>query len=106
MRKLLLIHVTKLEGDVGFNMSELSSVVELLGKDNEKRLKDGITDLLLQQFEHDLEDKYKYDYIVSFDSIFDEVKREIEEDLKMMMITAYKEKFEKRLEKLLREYSE
>ena len=46
------------------DLRDISFVATLLGEDNEKRLKDGITDLLLRQVEMDLQDKYKYDYIL------------------------------------------
>lgn len=40
-------------------MGELTGIMNLLGEENAKRLKDGITDLLLQQVERDIE--YDYD---------------------------------------------
>ncbi len=46
-------------------MEELKGIINLLGEDNEKRLKDGITDLLLQQVETDIEEKYR-DCAISF----------------------------------------
>lgn len=73
-------------------MEELTMIAKLLGEKNEKRLKDGITDLLLQQVERDMEDKYQYDYIIAFDVIYDEVKRQIESEFKEKLIEKYRER--------------
>jgi hypothetical protein len=72
----------------------MEGLVKLLGEENEKRLKDGITDLLLQQVEIDLHDKYEYDFILAFDDIYEEVKEEIKETVKQKMMKEYMKKLD------------
>lgn len=81
-------------------MEELTGIMKLLGEENEKRLKDGITDLLLRQVERDLEDKYQYDYILAFDDIYEEVKAQIEKEFKEKLTEKYREQMNKELEKM------
>lgn len=81
-------------------MENITQIANLLGEDNEKRLKDKITDLLIEQVESDLEDRYKYDYILAFDSIYEEVKEKIEEEFKEKLMEKYRERMNKELEKI------
>lgn len=78
----------------------MENIVKLLGEENEKRLKDGITDLLLQQVERDLEDKYQYEFILAFDDIYEEVKTQIEEEFKEKLAEKYREQMNKELGKM------
>ena len=64
------------------NLKELTTIAKLLGEENEKRLKDAITDALIQTAEDDIRERYKYDYIIAFDSIYEEVNRELQEEMK------------------------
>lgn len=84
-------------------MEELTKIARLLGEDNEKKLKDGITQMLLNQAECDLEDKYRYDYCIEFDDIYDELKREIKEEVKEKLRRKYMESLDKKMEKWLKE---
>ena len=81
-------------------MENLNSIINLLGEDNEKRLKDGITDLLLEQVERDLADRYEYDYIIAFDHLFEEAKELIEKEFKEKLAEKYREQMNKELEKM------
>lgn len=81
-------------------MEELTGIMKLLGEENEKRLKDGITDLLLQQVERDLEDKYQYEFILAFDDIYEEVKTQIEEEFKEKLAEKYREQMDKEFGKM------
>ena len=74
-------------------MENITQIANLLGEDNEKRLKDKITDLIM-------EDRYKYDYILAFDSIYEEVKEKIEEEFKEKLMEKYRERMNKELEKI------
>ena len=81
-------------------MENLTNIINLLGEENAQRLRDGITDLLLHQVERDIEDKYQYDYIIAFDSLFEEVKEKIEEEFKEKAVEKYRERMDKELEKM------
>lgn len=82
------------------DLRDLSVVATLLGEDNEKRLKDGITDLLLRQVELDLEDKYRYDFILAFDDIYKDVKEEIEEEFREKLAKKYRQHLNKALKEV------
>ena len=75
-------------------MEELTGIMKLLGEDNEKRLRDGITDLLLEQVERDLRDRYEYNYILAFDDIYEEVKNQMEKEFKKKLVEKYREQME------------
>lgn len=82
------------------DLKDLSIVAKLLGEDNEKRLRDGITDLLLYQVECDLKDKYRYDYILAFDDIYKDVKEEIEDEFKEKLAKKYRQHMNKKLKEI------
>lgn len=82
------------------DLKELSVVASLLGEDNAKRLRDGITDLLLRQVEMDLEDKYRYDFILAFDDIYKDVKEEIEDEFKEKLAKKYRQYMNKALKEM------
>lgn len=77
---------------------ELLGIAKLLGEENEKKLKDGIVDLLLRQVEQDIEDKYKTYYILDFDDIFEEIKRDVESVVKEKAMEKYMESIDKLIE--------
>ena len=84
-------------------MEELTGIMKLLGEENEKRLKDGITDLLLQQVERDIEDKYQYNYIIAFDDIFEEVRVQIEKEFKEELANKYRKLMEEKMKSVFAE---
>lgn len=77
------------------NLKELTTIAKLLGEENEKRLKNAITDLLIHQFEDDLENMTEY--MCDYSEIFDEVRKEVTSIMKDKITKAYlakaKEKF-------------
>ena len=79
-------------------MKDLTNIISLLGEENEKRLKDGITDLLLQQVERDIADKYEYNYIIAFDELFEEVRAQIEEEFKETLAEKYRALMNKKID--------
>lgn len=81
-------------------MENITKIAELLGEDNAKKLKDGITDSLLKMAQNDIEEKYRYDYVTAFDDIFEEVKNEIKNDFKTRMMAIYTEKINKKIEEI------
>lgn len=78
-------------------MEELTTIARLLGEDNEKKLKDGIVDLLLNQAKLDLEAKYEYDYSIDFDDIYDEIKKEVRDEIKEKLKRRYMEFVEQKM---------
>lgn len=68
-------------------MAQLNELAKLLGENNERRLKDGITDLLLEQVADELRDNY--DYLIDYNHLFDEVIDEIREEFKSRVREKY-----------------
>ena len=81
-------------------MENITQIARLLGEENAKRLRDEITDMLIQQVDRDLEDRYKYEYIIAFDYLYEEVKEQIEEEFKEKLAAKYRDKMNKILEKI------
>lgn len=79
-------------------MKELVKIVELLGEENEKRLKDTITDLLIEQVENDLNDMSCY--MIDYESLFDEIRDEVKNNLKTKFTKKYMEKAERKFSEL------
>jgi hypothetical protein len=82
-------------------MKELTKLAMLLGEDNEKRFKDAITDLLINQFEDDLQNMT--DYMCDYDEIFDEVRKEVTSIMKEKIKIIYLEKAETKFNELFGE---
>lgn len=82
-------------------MENLSKMANLLGEENEKRLKDAITDLLIHQFEDDLLNMCEY--MCDYGEIFDEVRKEVTSIMKNKITKAYVAKAEARFDELFGE---
>lgn len=82
-------------------MENLSNIAKMLGEDNEKRLKDAMTDLLIQQFEDDLTNMT--DYMFDYEGIFDEVRKEVTSIMKEKISKAYLAKVEAKFDELFGE---
>ena len=80
-------------------MKELTQIAALLGEENEKKLKDTVTTMLIKRVEEDLDDMCTY--IIDFEEAFDEVRRAIQEDVKKMMYEKYMAKMEEKMNELL-----
>jgi C4-type Zn-finger protein len=79
-------------------MKELTKLATLLGEDNEKRFKDAMTDLLINQFEDDLQNMSEY--MCDYEEIFDEVRKEVTCIMKDKITKAYIEKAEAKFAEL------
>lgn len=60
---------------------------KLLGEENEKKLQDAMTDVLIRQFEDDLENMTQY--MCDYEEIFDEVRKEVTAIMRDKIIKAY-----------------
>lgn len=77
---------------------ELLGIAKLLGEENEKKLKDGIVELLLRQVEQDIEHKYQSYYILDFDDIFEEIQKDVESVIKEKVMEKYMGSIDKLIE--------
>lgn len=82
-------------------MEELTKISKLLGEENEKRLKDTITDLLIEQVENDLNDMNYF--MIDYESLFVEAKEEVKAIMKDKLMKKYMEKAEDKLSELFEE---
>ena len=71
---------------------ELLNIVNLLGEENEKKLKDGITDLLLERIEEDLHDIAIY--LIDLETMFENIKEELEKEVKEKVSKMYMDKLD------------
>jgi hypothetical protein len=85
-------------------MEELTKIARLLGEDNEKKLKDGIVELFLNQVKLDLEEKCKYEFCIDFDDIFDEAKEEFREEIKEEIKERCKRRYAEYIEQKMMEF--
>lgn len=77
------------------------TIIELLGKENVEELKKGVTELLIERVKDDLEDfdEYLFDY----GRLLDEVKDEVEANLKKKLTKIYEKKTEAKIAELCAE---
>lgn len=82
-------------------MKELTKIAEFLGEENEKKLRDNITDILIERFEEDLDDMNCY--MIDYDCLFDEIQNEVRNALKTKIAKKYMEKAEQKFSELFKE---
>ena len=82
-------------------MDNLSNIAKLIGEDNKKRLKDSITDMLIDHLEEDLSNMSIY--LIDFESMMDEIRGDIEDRVREKIIVNYTKKIEDKLDKYLKE---
>lgn len=81
-------------------MEELTKLATIIGEDNEKRLKDSITDLLIKRVEEDLENFQ--DWIVDLNYLYDQVNSEVYKIVKDKMVEKYLEKMNVRIDEMFK----
>ena len=82
-------------------MENITEIAKLLGEENEERLKDTITNLIIDHIDDELSD---YDrYLIDWDNLLYEVSQEVEQRIKDRIFNIYMDKAEAKLEKLLAE---
>lgn len=61
-------------------MEELLAITKVLGEENEKRFKDAVTDLLIEQVKGDLENMCNY--LIDWEELFEEIRSEIKDEFR------------------------
>lgn len=77
-------------------MEQLTKIAELLGEDNAKRLKDTITDMIIEQVKSDMDNMTVY--LIDFEAVLDGIRRDIERDVRERLANEYVEVLRKRLD--------
>ena len=81
-------------------MDGMLKIAELLGEDNAQKLKDGITEMLLDYVRANLENFSEY--LLNFEKLFDEVCEEVSDKVKDKMIKKYTKEVGKKFEEAFR----
>ena len=79
-------------------MEELLAITKVLGEENEKRFKDEVTDLLINQVKDDLSSMCNY--LIDWEELFDEIREELKEEFKTRLREKYMRIAEDRLTEL------
>lgn len=77
-------------------MKKITEIAAILGEENEKRLKDSITDLIIKQVEEDLKDMSTF--LIDFNDVFDDLRRDVEKEVKNKIAEMYMNKLGEMLE--------
>ena len=79
-------------------MEKILEITRLLGEENANKIKDKITEMLIERVQEDLNEMGVY--LVDFESLFDEVIDEVRTDLKNKIAQKYMEKAEEKFSEL------
>ncbi len=79
-------------------MENVMKIVSLLGEYNVKRLRDGITDLLLEQVSQELNDMSVW--LIDYESLLDEIREDVKADIKKRILPKYQAAVEKKVEEI------
>ena len=77
---------------------ETSVIAKLLGETNEQKIKDEITNILIEAIREDVEDIYSC--IIDWELLFDEINRELHQIVKEKFVKKYLEEAEKKWSEL------
>ena len=81
-------------------MEKLTQFAKLLGKDNEKRFKDTVTDKLIERVIEDIDDMGIY--LIDFENMFNEIGAEIQKEVKDKLYKQYISKVESKFLELFK----
>lgn len=81
-------------------MEELLAITKVLGEENEKRFKDAVTDLLIEQVKDDLDNLSNY--LVDWEELFDEIRTEIKEEFREKIREKYVKVAEEKLSEVFK----
>lgn len=82
-------------------MEEVLAITKVLGEANEKRLKDAITDLLIEQVKDDLANMSNY--LIDWEELFDEIRNEIKDEFREKVREKYLKVAEVKLSEVFKE---
>ncbi len=85
-------------------MEQIIPIAALLGEENLKRLKDGITDLLLEQVSQELNDMSVW--LIDYESLLDEIREDLKADIKKKILPKYLEVVETKVDALFQKQME
>ena len=81
-------------------MEKVLRIAELLGEENAQKLKDEITEMLLETMKNDLDNMCTY--LIDFEELFEDVRKEVFANVKDKMVEKYTEEIELKFEELFK----
>lgn len=80
---------------------KLNQIIELLGEDNSTRLKNKITDLLIEKIADDLNGMDVY--LIDFESMFEKIQEDVETNVRERIFKDYVKKVERKFNAIVGE---
>ena len=74
---------------------EMTQVAALLGVENEQRLKDAVTDVLIRAAEKNIEEWMREYYMMDFRELFGEIEEDVKAEVKKRIMKRVKAELEK-----------
>ena len=85
-------------------MADILKIAELLGEENAQKLKDSITELLLDTIKNDLDSMCNY--LIDFEYLFDEVRDAVFANVKDKMVKKYTSEIERKFDEIFQNRKE
>lgn len=82
-------------------MDEILAITKVFGEENEKRFKDAITDLLIEQVRDDLANMSNY--LIDWEELIEEIRSEIKEEFQEKIREKYLKIAEEKLSEVFNE---
>lgn len=79
-------------------MEKILKIAELLGEENAQKIKDEITEILIEYLKNDLDSMC--DYIIGYEELFGEVREQVFANVKDKMVKKYTSEIENKFEEL------
>jgi len=81
-------------------MEKVIAISKMLGEENEKRLKDAFTDLLIEQIKDDMENMS--DYLIDWEELMDEIRNELKDEFRERVRSQYTKIAEEKLTEIFK----
>jgi len=79
-------------------MDKILKIAELLGEENAQKIKDEISKILLDYLKIDLDNMSSY--FIDYEELFEDVRKEVFDNVKAKMVAKYTAEIEKKFEEL------
>lgn len=80
-------------------MEKILKIAELLGEENAQKIKDEISEILLDYLKSDLDNMC--DYIIDYEDLFEDVRKEVFSNVRDKMVKKYTAEIEKKFDELI-----
>lgn len=80
-------------------MEELKQIVWLLGEENEQKIKNAITEMIIDNMQQNIDDMSVW--LIDFETMFDEIREEIKDDIKKKVVNKYLDAVSKKVDEFI-----